>query len=762
MATTYTFTLVPTWGAVGSLVRRGTGGTHVGTVTDPGGASVTVVQGGVTQAGYLLPDPSGVINFTTTDVPTVLVDFGAGPVTANATNAVTANLTAAANAASSAASAQSAADSATASAALVGAPAGSAIDAYIGSGASVAVRKGAGFADIRDYGAKTSLTDNRAAIQSAMDAMAAAGGGVVYVPTGVWNVKALAKTFTTRSGVTIRGESRTGSVLRVHESSGDWGYLFVYDNAAPSTAFAITNLTLDGSTATGYTTTVQGSFASERTLTNIVGTGCSVTSCDIKANGVWAVRVVGSRCIVADNTITYDVSSYTFGDFDQSIIWAAGQWNQIEDNRISIAPASGWSVHTAIEFQGHRNRVANNRTTSGRSRTGVIFTANTFSADSYYTIPNKGALGNVIEGNDLEAIQYGVDIWGMVITSPVAMQQNTIRRNRFSLDATGTSYSMAGINAHIGTAGAGGNNDIQTSPVDGLEITDNLITLASRRVSTANTTADAGIRLYTQVNYANVLISRNRIVGSGGWGVILYGDGSTTVNGVDVMSNVFRECRVPVKLFSGVNQFTVKGNVFRQDSTYATGTDNMLATIEGSMDAFTSLTGGAITGNEVLTPATLKPLYPRFNQTGSAFFPASRGYRLEQSDTVLQQANGRTVAFGQDDVVRRTSDGAAVKSQFGSGATYGTLKAADGTTNVTITAVTDAQTMTVSDATNLRPQQVVALPFNAPFASGSAVVRAVVGNTVYTGTNNLAAASGHTWSEAVGAVLSYYTAVTVL
>jgi hypothetical protein len=131
VATTYTFTLVPTWGAVGSLVRRGTGGTRNGAVTDPNGASVTVVQGGVSQAGFLLPDASGVISFTTTDVPTVLVDFGAGQLTVNATNAITANMTAAQDAASSAASAQSSANSSAASAALVNAPAGDAVDAAL-------------------------------------------------------------------------------------------------------------------------------------------------------------------------------------------------------------------------------------------------------------------------------------------------------------------------------------------------------------------------------------------------------------------------------------------------------------------------------------------------------------------------------------------------------------------------------------------------------------------------------------------------------
>jgi hypothetical protein len=107
------------------------------------------VQGGVSQAGFLLPDSSGVISFTTTDVPTVLVDFGAGQLTVNATNAITANMTAAQDAANSAASAQSSADSAAASAGLVGAPAGAAVDARASSGWGAVVAASASYADVQ-------------------------------------------------------------------------------------------------------------------------------------------------------------------------------------------------------------------------------------------------------------------------------------------------------------------------------------------------------------------------------------------------------------------------------------------------------------------------------------------------------------------------------------------------------------------------------------------------------------------------------------
>jgi hypothetical protein len=189
----------------------------------------------VSQAGYLLPDSSGTISFTTVDVPTVLVDFGVGPLKVDATNAITANMTAASDAASSAASASSSASSAASSAALVGAPAGSAIDAYLGGSAAKLVTGIPVDASNASGVDKTGATDSAAAIQAILDANAQAGDTGAQKVVRLQGIFKLSTTLVvkgsldasnavfnyTGSGVAVQvGSSAAGQLTRIHVDLG--------------------------------------------------------------------------------------------------------------------------------------------------------------------------------------------------------------------------------------------------------------------------------------------------------------------------------------------------------------------------------------------------------------------------------------------------------------------------------------------------------------------------------------------------------------
>jgi parallel beta-helix repeat protein len=67
----------------------------------------------------------------------------------------------------------------------------------------------------QDYGANTSAANNAAAIQSAINAVSALGGGTVYIPTGVYNVQSA---IDMKSNVTVKGDGKT-SVLKVNSAS---------------------------------------------------------------------------------------------------------------------------------------------------------------------------------------------------------------------------------------------------------------------------------------------------------------------------------------------------------------------------------------------------------------------------------------------------------------------------------------------------------------------------------------------------------------
>lgn len=131
--TVFNFNPVPVWGSVGEFARIGAKASTTFPVTDEEtGDPCTVTQEGNVQVGYVRTNDGRTIpQFSTTDVPVVVVDFGFAKLTISSPGAVRAAAQASIDAAASAASAQAAAN-------LVGAPADSAIAAAITPGSGSA------------------------------------------------------------------------------------------------------------------------------------------------------------------------------------------------------------------------------------------------------------------------------------------------------------------------------------------------------------------------------------------------------------------------------------------------------------------------------------------------------------------------------------------------------------------------------------------------------------------------------------------------
>lgn len=118
-----------------------------------------------------------------------------------------------------------------------------------------------GFLDIRTTGATLVRFDNEVPIQAAIDMQAAAGGGRVCVPGGVWVISG---PIYLRTGVWLEGSSRLGAILRVAPGANagiktlDFENLAAQCTATPAAcpsggeySFGIRDLHLDGNKQNG-------------------------------------------------------------------------------------------------------------------------------------------------------------------------------------------------------------------------------------------------------------------------------------------------------------------------------------------------------------------------------------------------------------------------------------------------------------------------------------------------------------------------------
>jgi hypothetical protein len=95
------------------------------------------------------------------------------------------------------------------------------------------------------------VADDRAAIQAAIDACAAAGNGTVYIPNGTYRLTQGAGFYCllVPAGVILRGQSRAGTILKQAASIADSVRLLYLQGDSP----AVIELTLDGNKANNST-----------------------------------------------------------------------------------------------------------------------------------------------------------------------------------------------------------------------------------------------------------------------------------------------------------------------------------------------------------------------------------------------------------------------------------------------------------------------------------------------------------------------------
>lgn len=640
--------------------------------------------------------------------------------------------------------------------------------------------------NIKLFGASESLADNTSAIQQAIDYVSSLGGGKVIIPRGIFNVVAKQETFKVKSNVTIEGVDKENSVIKIHESSGDWAYLFFHDRKHSSNV-TFRNFKIDSNIDNSFTTKPvfpnagQGIQGTCRVLFHLIGHKYTLENMVIVNQGIWAIHIDSSNSVIRNNVFINDLSKYTAEHFDQSIIWSGGENNRIENNRVytadydAITPSVQPSrAQTAIEFQGHRNYVENNILQGFKN--GIIFTASTKyqAVNQYdYVIAELGAKNNKINKNTILCYRTGIEIWGMSVPTDSVIKGTILEGNTIHVMNTEAQVKPpSGIRMYLGNTGsvANSNDGDQIASINDMKILNNYIEFEVRNVQNIMAQAETGINFLVDVAVDGLDIRGNTVVKAGGLGVLLYESENTYnsvqnnnwIQNVNIVGNTFKNNKLPIRIYRNVNHVLIENNIFEQTTVYGTTTDNMLATIMTNNDLFTSAIGYKIINNTIRTPLNLKPFYPRYNLMISySQYPASKGMVLEQNtpETALltEYTGSAPLMVAQDKVIRRT-DGLLYKSTYTSGATIGTLKASNGTSDVTIVNRISDNMMEVSDATNIKPNQVLRIPF-AQFNSGSCVVTSVVGSIIETGAGQLSLKAGIT-NEFVGAVLTYYDSLT--
>lgn len=635
---------------------------------------------------------------------------------------------------------------------------------------------------ITKFGASTLIIDNTSAIQETINYVSSLGGGKVLIPRGTFNVVAKQETIKVQSNVTIEGVDKEQSIIRIHESSGDWAYLFFHDRKHSSNV-TFRNFKIDSNINNAFTVkpvfpnAQQGNKGSCRVLFHLIGRNYTLENMVIINQGIWAIHIDSSNSVIRNNVFINDLSKYTAEHFDQSIIWSGGENNRIENNRVYTADYDSANptvqpnrAQTAIEFQGHRNYVENNILQGFRN--GIIFTASTKyqAINPYdYIVTELGAKNNKINKNTILCYRAGIEIWGMSVPVDSIIKGTIIEGNTIHVMNTEAQVKPpSGIRVYLGNTGsvANSNDGDQIAAIHDMKILNNYIEFEVRNVQSIMAQAETGVNFLVDVEVDGLDIRGNTIVNAGGLGVLLYesentyssGQNNNWIQNVNIVGNTFKNNKLPIRIYRNVNHVLIENNVFTQTSVYVSTTDNMLATILSNNDIFSNAIGYKIINNTIRCPLNLKPFYPRYNlMIAYSMYPFSKAMVLEQNTpetALLTEFTGSSpLMVSQDKVIKRT-DGILYKPTYTSGATVGTLKASDNTTNVTIVSRITDNMMEVSDATNIKPNQVLKIPF-AYFNSGSAVVTSVVGNVVEVGTGQLSLKAGVT-NEFVGSVLTYY------
>lgn len=373
--------------------------------------------------------------------------------------------------------------------------------------------------NVKSYGAMgDGIVNDTVAIQAAVTAAVAVGGGVVHFPPGTYSTKQIYL----QSGVHLRGAGRGVSMITLNYDGTSRGLISNWDGAAYQTVAdaSIEGFTLDclnivaayylgGEAVHILTGPSQHSNISIRncTIQNTHSAGAYIADCD----GVWVESNRFNNCAqeVAGNNVLDISGSIGFGedapavirnnviDCDPSVSLNGGictidvRGRTIIEGNVINGVTWGGIVCEAAHGQGvWENLISNNYVT--RCGIGIFLSGE--------TVPSQpGSRRNTVTGNTVvigEDLQGGAEQVGIIAqcVSDTAISGNSVR-------STGSGIDVRGDTSPSRNVTVSGNAVTVTAPGNGTSLAIRLIqseqiTVSGNTVDFETTNADAGIWCY--------------------------------------------------------------------------------------------------------------------------------------------------------------------------------------------------------------------------------------------------------------------------
>ena len=251
--------------------------------------------------------------------------------------------------------------------------------------------------DIRSYGAKgDGITDDTSAIQKAIDAAAAAGGGKVYVPAGTWVVSdsdASGNALALKSNVTLTGDGAGDSILKLADGAGaDTTSLLGVEPGSTVRDAGISNLGLDGNQANASGEISGWSQSGASSLSNLLLDG--VTASDFSGRGfdltASAVNLTVRNSTASGNTL----DGFGIGGSLPALTF--------QDNRALDNGASGINVALGGVALSLTDNIA-----SGNAGDGIYVHDESGVDTGFFSVIGGDVSDNAGDGVRVRGIEYG-------------------------------------------------------------------------------------------------------------------------------------------------------------------------------------------------------------------------------------------------------------------------------------------------------------------------------------------------------------------